>query len=144
MVEIEEIKDDDDVVDKQQKKTSSTSTTTTTPPPGKKYRKPKKDLPSVGELLAHGAPETRGKQQSWFDILWFPIFVIGMFIISLQIFRHAPSGYRKPRVLPKIQTQQPPPQQQSTDYIPTEPIKVSMDNNDDDQEDETKIQGGEL
>lgn len=45
-----------------------------------KYRSPKKDLPSVGELLKMGKTE---KSSSWNE---FPIFVVVMFLLSFGFF----------------------------------------------------------
>jgi hypothetical protein len=60
------------------------------PPPGYKYRKTRKDLPSVSYLLAHGDPELQGKPRTWADVLWFPIFIVICFIVSLMTFHYAP------------------------------------------------------
>jgi hypothetical protein len=55
-----------------------------------KYRKPKRDLPSVGHMLAHGAPESEGKPDSWAQIIGYPVALAIIFGISLLIFHHAP------------------------------------------------------
>lgn len=55
-----------------------------------KYRKPKRDLPSVGHMLAHGAPESEGKPDSWSQIIGYPVALAIIFGISLLIFHHAP------------------------------------------------------
>ncbi|CAB9506627.1 expressed unknown protein [Seminavis robusta] len=60
------------------------------PPPGYKYRKTKKDLPSVSHLLAHGSPESQGRPKTWCDIYGYPIFLAVCFAISLLIFHYAP------------------------------------------------------
>jgi hypothetical protein len=55
-----------------------------------KYRKPKKDMPSIGHMLAHGAPESEGKPDSWVQIIGYPVALALIFGISLLIFHHAP------------------------------------------------------
>jgi hypothetical protein len=64
---------------------------------GKKYmyRKPKKDMPSISHMLAHGAPGTEGKPASWSQIIGYPLVLAILFGISLLIFHHAPHSTSK-------------------------------------------------
>jgi hypothetical protein len=62
-----------------------------------KYRKPKRDLPSVGHMLAHGAPGREGKPDSWLQIIGYPVVLAILFGISLLIFHHAPHSKSKGR-----------------------------------------------
>jgi hypothetical protein len=62
-----------------------------------KYRKPKRDLPSVGHMLAHGAPGREGKPDSWTQIIGYPVALAIIFGISLLIFNNAPHSKSKGR-----------------------------------------------
>lgn len=118
MVEIQEITDNDDPnVATEKKKTKETTTQEQDeqlppPPKGMKYRKTKKDLPSVGYLLAHGSPESQGRPKTFCDIFGYPIFIAVCFAISLLIFHYAPHDksvqprgkYSLPKQKPRRQT----------------------------------------
>jgi hypothetical protein len=62
-----------------------------------KYRKPKKDMPSIGHMLSHGAPESEGKPKTWSQIIGYPLVLAIIFGISLLIFHHAPHSKSKGR-----------------------------------------------
>jgi hypothetical protein len=83
MVEIEEIAD-------ATKESSTPTDKLPPPPPGYKYRKSRKELPSISYLLAHGDPELQGKPKTWTDVLWFPIFLCVCFVLSLMTWHYAP------------------------------------------------------
>jgi hypothetical protein len=62
-----------------------------------KYRKAKRDMPSIGDMLAHGAPESQGKPASWAKTIGYPVALALIFGISLLIFHHAPHSKSKGR-----------------------------------------------
>jgi hypothetical protein len=65
--------------------------------------KPKKPLPSVAYLLAHGDPETAHLPRTWCQKYGYPIVLAIVFAISLLTFHYAPhhNSKHKPFVLPQ-------------------------------------------
>lgn len=55
-----------------------------------KTKKPRKPLPSVAYLLAHGDPETAHLPKSWKETYGFPVVMALIFFISLLTFHYAP------------------------------------------------------
>jgi hypothetical protein len=55
---------------------------------GKKYtyRAPKKDLPSIPHMLAHGAPEDEGRPRTWLELIGYPAILVALFCLSFYIF----------------------------------------------------------
>lgn len=51
-----------------------------------KYRAPKKDLPSINHMLAHGAPEEEGRPRTWLELVGYPILMLALFCLSFAIF----------------------------------------------------------
>ena len=87
-----------------------------------KYRTPKKDLPSVGELLRHGVPGQETKQKTWVETVGYPVLLALVFALSLLAFHHLvltnerlPSSKRKAA---KLQQQRRFQQQQQESSIP--------------------------
>jgi hypothetical protein len=79
-----------------------------------KYRPAKKDLPGIGHMLVHGAPESAGKPMTWAATIGYPLVLAITFGISLLIFHHAPHdksvgrshvlpNFNKKKVKPKLQ-----------------------------------------
>lgn len=59
---------------------------------GKKYvYRPRRDE-SIQDMLAHGAPESRGKPVSFWGMIMYPLILLVLFIISLAIFHMAPQS----------------------------------------------------
>lgn len=51
-----------------------------------KYRAPKKDLPSISHMLAHGAPEDEGRPRTWLESIGYPLILVILFCVSFAIF----------------------------------------------------------
>ena len=91
----------------------------------------RKNLPSVGYLLAHGDPETAHLPKTWCQIFGFPIALGIVFFISLLTFHYAPhsksrhAGFKLPRknVPPIEHVKVPIPE--AMDPVPLEPLTES-------------------
>jgi len=76
--------------------------------PAGKRKVSRKDLPSVGYLLAHGDPATAHLPKTWGQIWGFPLVVAIVFFISLLTFHYAPHhkstrrGFKLPKAPVKI------------------------------------------
>lgn len=114
MVEIEEITDKTKGGKKDDTAKNTASTTTTT----KKKRIARKDFPPIGDMLANGSPESKGRPKTFCSVFGFPIFIAICFAISLLTFHYAPhekSVYPQGRFATRHkprEVQVPPPQQQ--------------------------------
>jgi hypothetical protein len=81
---------------------ASTDTTTATPT-AKKIMVKRKELPSIGHMLIHGAPESQGREKTWAEIVAFPLVLLVLFVISFYIFlnsppsKYPPGRYRLPQ-----------------------------------------------
>lgn len=55
---------------------------------GKKYRyrAPKKDLPSINHMLAHGAPGDENRPRTWLELIGYPAALVLLFCLSLYVF----------------------------------------------------------
>lgn len=55
---------------------------------GKKYRyrAPKKDLPSINHMLAHGAPGDESRPRTWLELIGYPAALVLLFCLSLYVF----------------------------------------------------------
>jgi hypothetical protein len=51
-----------------------------------KYRAPKSDIPSIPHMLAYGAPEDENRSRSWLEIIGYPLALVLLFAVTLQIF----------------------------------------------------------
>ena len=51
-----------------------------------KYRAPKKDLPSINHMLAHGAPGDENRPRTWLELIGYPAALVLLFCISFAIF----------------------------------------------------------
>lgn len=51
-----------------------------------KYRAPKKDLPSINHMLAHGAPGDENRPRTWLELIGYPAIMVFLFCLSLSIF----------------------------------------------------------
>jgi hypothetical protein len=58
---------------------------------------PRKELPSVQYLLAHGDPETAHLPKTWCETIGYPVALAIVFGISLLLFHHAPHHLLPPR-----------------------------------------------
>eukprot|EP00977_Amphora_coffeiformis_P025605 scaffold20763_cov175-Amphora_coffeaeformis.AAC.1 len=51
-----------------------------------KYRAPKKDLPSIGDMLAYGAPGDEDRPRTWLELIGYPALLVFLFCLSLYAF----------------------------------------------------------
>ena len=51
-----------------------------------KYRTPKKDLPSINDMLAYGAPGDENRPRTWLELIGYPALLVLLFCVSLSIF----------------------------------------------------------
>mmetsp|Transcript_41007 Transcript_41007/g.85366 ORF Transcript_41007/g.85366 Transcript_41007/m.85366 type:complete len:166 (-) Transcript_41007:313-810(-) len=56
--------------------------------PGKryKYKKGKKDMPTISDMLAHGSPEKKAGTMSWLELILYPTVLALLFFASFSIF----------------------------------------------------------
>ena len=127
MVEIEEITANS--ATKAETTASGSSSSKTVTIDGKTYRKliPKKDMPSISHMLAHGSPEAqarsaKGVPKTFCEVFGYPVFLAICFAISLLIFHYAPHDKSvQPRgkfSVPKRQQQQYRPVVQENSKVP--------------------------
>jgi hypothetical protein len=78
--------------------------------PTKAYVK-KREVPGLSYLLAHGDPDAPPKPQTWWQAVKFPLAVLILFYITLELFlRYIPKSNRVPYHIPKgPRTMGPPP-----------------------------------
>lgn len=51
-----------------------------------KYRAPKKDLPSINHMLAHGAPGDENRPRTWLELIGYPALMVFLFCLTFSIF----------------------------------------------------------
>ena len=51
-----------------------------------KYRAPKKDLPSISHMLAHGAPGDENRPRTWLELIGYPALMVALFCLTFCIF----------------------------------------------------------